>query len=161
MIVVSNTSPLSNLAIIGQLSLLQQIYSKVIIPPAVYRELTNVNSIGAEITTLLTTGWIETQSVSERALVETLQSELDEGEAEAIALAIELKADRLLIDERLGRSVATRYKLKITGLLGILTAAKVSRLIPSVKPVLDNLIEQAGFRVSRELYARTLQGLEE
>lgn len=94
-------------------------------------------------------------------LVEALQQELDDGEAEAIALALELKADRLLIDERLGRSVAQRYGIKITGLLGVLISAKMNGLLSAVKPILDNLIEQAGFRVSRDLYVRTLQDVNE
>lgn len=74
-----------------------------------------------------------TSSKVDFALVRTLSKELDTGEAEAIALAVELKADRLLIDERLGRSAALRLGLKITGVLGILVAAKRNNLIQEVK----------------------------
>lgn len=161
MMIVSDTSPLSNLAIVEQLPLLQQIYSNIIIPPAVYEELLQLERIRPVIKHLLRTGWLEMRLPTNRVLVETLQRELDEGEAEAIALAIALNADRLLIDERLGRRVATLYGLKITGLLGLLTAAKVDGHIDLVQPVLDQLIKQAGFRVSQELYRHTLQAVNE
>lgn len=101
--------------------------------------------------------WIQTQQVVDRTLVTELQTELDEGESEAIAIAIELIADRLLIDDYAGRIVASRLGLNITGLLGVLLVAKRRGLILSVKPVIDDLIAQAGFRISRHLYAHVLQ----
>jgi predicted nucleic acid-binding protein len=81
---------------------------------------------------------------------------LDAGEANAIALALELQADDLLIDERLGRQEALRLGLSIIGILGILLVAKQKSLIPQVQPVMDALISQAGFRVSSQLYQRVL-----
>jgi len=71
-------------------------------------------------------------------------------------LALELQADDLLIDERLGRQEAVRLGLSIVGILGILVVAKQKRLIPQVKPIMDDLINQAGFRVSSQLYQRVL-----
>jgi len=101
------------------------------------------------------------QTAHNQALVEALSLELDSGEAEAIALAIEIKADRLLIDERIGRGVAQRYGVKITGLLGVLVAAKKNNLIPELKPILDQLISQAKFRVHPDLYCQILQDADE
>lgn len=83
------------------------------------------------------------------------------GEAEAIALALELNADRLLIDEQLGRQEASNLGIEITGILGILVAAKVRRLIPSVQPIMDALIAQAGFLIHPSLYIRILQAADE
>ena len=87
-------------------------------------------------------------------LVQRLQTQrgLDPGEAHAIALAIELKADELLIDERLGRREALQQRVPIIGILGILVVAKQRGLIPIVKPIMNALIDRAGFRVSDHLY---------
>ncbi|MFP4102670.1 DUF3368 domain-containing protein [Coleofasciculus sp.] len=125
MIVVSDTSPLSSLAIVGQLSLLQQLYGKVIIPTAVASELANTEPEDSRVTAVLSSTWIETQSVTNRTLVEMLQNEgkLDLGESEAIALSVELNVDELLIDERLGRREAKRLGLPIIGVLGVLVVA--------------------------------------
>ncbi len=156
MIVVSNTSPILNLAVVGQLDLLRQLYGTVKIPQAVYDELTNPpNQPGsAEVQSSL---WIQTESVSNRALVTSLLVDLDPGESEAIALTIELGADLLLIDERLGRQVAGRFGLKFIGILGILLEAKHQGYLPLVKPVLDDLIHTAGFWVSQALYQHVLR----
>lgn len=109
MIVVSDTSPLSNLLRIGQISLLKAMYGQVIIPQRVYEELSLLPTFGVDLTPLQSADWIKVSPAQDQARVETLCSELDPGEAEAIVLAIELKADRLLIDERIGRQVAQRY----------------------------------------------------
>lgn len=163
MIVVSDTSPLSSLAIVGQLSLLQQLYGKVIIPTAVASELANTEPEDSRVTAVLSSTWIETQSVTNRTLVEMLQNEgkLDLGESEAIALSVELNVDELLIDERLGRREAKRLGLPIIGVLGVLVVAKGRGLISAVKPIMDDLILQAGFRVSNRLYAEVLQAASE
>ncbi|MCT7983462.1 DUF3368 domain-containing protein [Laspinema sp. A4] len=89
------------------------------------------------------------------------QEPLDPGEAEAIALARELNADRLLIDERKGRAVASRLGIKLTGVLGILIVAKRRELITEIKPLIDELIDISRFRVGDELYARVLQDVGE
>ncbi|MFN6478407.1 DUF3368 domain-containing protein [Nostoc sp. DedQUE07] len=124
MIVVSDTSPINNLAAINHLHLLQQLYGTVLIPEAVYREVTDPNFPVAGAIEVQTFIWIQTRPVQDRTLVEVLSNELDIGEAEAIALALEMKADRVLIDERHDRMVAARLKLGYTGILGILVEAK-------------------------------------
>jgi uncharacterized protein len=86
---------------------------------------------------------------------------LDPGEANAVVLAIELKATQLLIDERLGRIEAKRQGLRITGILGVLLAAKRRGLIPIIRPILDRLIDEANFRISDRLYNETLTLAEE
>jgi len=110
------------------------------------------------ITAILQLGWIQTQSLTNSQLADQLQQErgLDAAEANAIALALELQADDLLIDERLGRQESVRLGLSIIGILGILLIAKQRSLIPQVQPVMDALINQAGFRVSPQLYQRVL-----
>jgi uncharacterized protein len=156
MIVVSDTSALSNLALVNHLWLLEAIYQTVIIPDVVANELAAASN--PIISTILQLGWIQTQPLTNPRLANQLQQDrgLDAGEANAIALALELQADDLLIDERLGRQEATRLGLSIIGILGILLVAKQRSLIPQVQPVMDALINQAGFRVSPQLYQRIL-----
>ncbi|MBG1240315.1 DUF3368 domain-containing protein [Nostoc sp. NZL] len=161
MIIVSDTSPINNLAAINHLHLLQQLYGTVLIPEAVYRELTDPNFPVAGATEVQTFIWIQTRPVQDRILVEALSNELDIGEAEAIALAVEMKADQVLIDERRGRMVAASLNLSYTGILGILVEAKSQRLISAVKPLLDALINQAGFWVAEPLDKRVLQLVDE
>ena len=158
MIVVSDTSSLSALAIVGYLWLLQRLYGSVLIPPAVADELRRGGEDDGRITVVLSLDWIEVCQPSNYQLVAILQTErnLDRGESEAIALALELKAEELLIDERLGRREAVRLGLSITGLLGILLVAKRRGLVTAIRPILDNLIEEAGFRLHDSLYAEVL-----
>ncbi len=157
MIVVSDTSAINNLASINQLDLLRQLYGEVIIPTAVYLELTETAFPVAGATEVQTYDWIYTSPVTNQLLLEVLQSELDRGEAEAIALAVEMSAEQLLLDERRGRMVAARLNLPYTGILGILIEAKSQNLIPEVKPLLEALIHQAGFWVAKPLYDRILE----
>ncbi|MEB3178057.1 MAG: DUF3368 domain-containing protein [Nostocaceae cyanobacterium] len=157
MIIVSDTSPINNLAAINQFHLLHQLYETVIIPEAVYRELTDPDFPVAGATEVQTFDWIQIRQVSNRTVVEVLENDLDTGEAEAIALALELKADQLLIDERRGRTIAANLNLRFTGIIGILVEAKSQKLIPTVQPVLDSLINQAGFWIAESLYKHVLR----
>jgi predicted nucleic acid-binding protein len=106
MIVVSDTSAISNLLIVGQLELIQQIYQKVVIPLTVDREVRALQTFGIDLAAYTSATWLNVQVPTNVLLVDKLKEELDDGEAEAIALALQLEADRLLIDERLGRLVA-------------------------------------------------------
>jgi predicted nucleic acid-binding protein len=148
------------LAAISQLDLLQKLYTRIIIPVAVYDEMVNIGKPVPGAIEVQTLSWIQTQAVADRQRVIKIQESeenIDLGEAEAIALALDLKADLLLMDERRGRLVATSYGLQVTGLLGMLLQAKQNNLIKIVKPVIDRLIEQADFRVSSQLYSAILE----
>ena len=151
-------SAITNLAAINYLQLLPQLYSQIIIPEAVYRELTEIDVPVPGTLEVQSVEWVVIKSVSNRKTVDALQTEvrLDLGESEAIALALELKADLLLIDERRGRAEANRLGLKITGLLGMMVEAKQQKLIAAVKPLMDALIATSEFRVSEVLYDQIL-----
>ncbi|MDY6782064.1 MAG: DUF3368 domain-containing protein [Cyanobacteriota bacterium] len=156
MTIVCNTSPLSNLAAIGQLSLLQQIYGDIIIPLAVADEIAKVAAIYTQAAAVPNLPWIRVQAVNNLTKVQGLQTRLDIGECEAIALALELDAELLIIDEQLGRKIAVGEGLDITGLLGVLLEAKNKKLISTIRPIMNNLIVQARFRISQPLYDEVL-----
>ena len=157
MIVVSNTSPLINLARISQLDLLHQLYGEMLIPEAAWQEAV-VNGAGQPgANEIQAASWVRRQAVSNRPMVQALQQDLDAGEAEAIVLAMELHADLLLMDERLGRETAQHLGLRYIGLIGVLIAAKSKGLITQIKPQLDALRQVAGFYIDTVLYNRALQ----
>lgn len=157
MIVVSNTSPIINLAAVRQIELLKQLYGKVIIPQAVFEEIAIIGAGQAGSEEVKTSDWIETRPLASRSLADSLHSELDPGEAEAIALALEIKADILLMDERRGRRTGSGFGLACLGIMGILTEAKHKNLVHAVKPVMDCLMKDAGFWIDQKLYDRILQ----
>lgn len=158
MIVISDTSPITNLAAIGKLDLLHLLYGSIVIPTAVYNELTNKPVPGTQ--SVKTLSWIKTQSVPNLQRVNKIlnsQNNIHQGEAEAIILAIETKANLLLMDEKRGRNLAKSYQIPVTGLLGILLQAKQQGAITSVKNLIDELRQIAEFRISQELYQTILQ----
>lgn len=163
MIVISDTSVITNLAAIQQLSLLTQLYRQVIIPEAVYRELADIDPPVPGTIEVQSAVWLQIRPVTNLIVVEQLrnQARLDPGESEAIALALELKADLLLIDERRGRAEADRLGLRIIGLLGILVEAKRRNLIADVKPLIDAMVATSEFRVSPALYSQILEMVDE
>jgi len=157
MSVVSNASPLINLARIGQLDLLAQLYEELVVPEAVWHEvvLEGAGQPGAK--EIETGSWVEVRSVENRGLVRALQQELDAGEAEAIALALEIKAEFVLMDEHLGRETGLHMGVRCVGLIGVLVEAKRKGLIGEIRPLMDALRDIAGFWVSDVLYRRVLR----
>ncbi len=153
-VVVSDASPVMNLATIGRLALLHDLFGTVVAPPTVWAEVVAGDPV-------VRPEWLALRSPTNLQLVASLQGELDRGEAEAIALAQEVAADLLLIDEKKGRAVAKRLGLRYLGLLGVLAEAKERRLVSALKPMLDLLIGQAGFQVSQSLYRQVLASVGE
>lgn len=156
--VASNTSPISNLAIIGRLSLLRSQFCEIWIPSAVQFELDQLSHPAAlkEIHQALQDGWIRPQALREDKVTRLLAADLDPGEAAAIALALELSADLILLDERDGRSAAERAGLRVTGVLGVLLRAKSDGHLSLVKPEIEALREGARFFLSAGLQEKVL-----
>ncbi|PSB45414.1 DUF3368 domain-containing protein [filamentous cyanobacterium Phorm 6] len=155
MIIVSDTTPISELAKVDRLDLLPQLFGKVVIPKGVFDELQVGQHPAAKIVQNLS--WLEVVTVNNRQVVEDLQGSfnLDLGESEAIALAEEMNAAQLLIDEKAARRVAAARKLPLIGTMGVLLLAKSRGLLGSVRDVLDEMQAQ-GTRISDRLYERIL-----
>jgi predicted nucleic acid-binding protein len=119
--IVSNSTPLIHFARIGQLDLLRDFFGKVMIPPAVYDECVVQGKAYRDAQLIAQAEWLETKAVNDRNLVILLNAELDRGESEAIALALQQQTDLLLLDDAEGRGKARRiYGLKYTGTVGLL-----------------------------------------
>jgi predicted nucleic acid-binding protein len=130
----------------GLLFVLESLYQTIRIPTAVAREWSPTLP-----------AWIQECPVQNQALVQSLRLELGAGEAEAIALAIELSAARLILDEKKARRIAAhQFQLPVTGTLAILLLAKERGLIPQVREALDAL-SNGGFHMSEALFRDVLK----
>lgn len=135
MIVVADASPLSNLNLVGRLDLLEKLFSEELVPPAVAREVCAPGSpLPLDVSQET---WIRVQAPTLAVIPETL--DLDLGEREAIALALEVGANRILIDEKAGRDRACQLGLVVLGVLGVLVLAKRRGILALVRPVIDDL----------------------
>jgi predicted nucleic acid-binding protein len=149
-LVVSDTSPIRALATINLLHALHVLYGQVIVPPAVAAELQAPTSSvpPLDVTTL---SFVRIIQPTDQSQLAELRALLDPGEAEAIALALELKADALLIDERNGRREARRRGVELIGVLGVLLACKKAGLIDRVAPLLVLLEQTIRFRLAAHI----------
>ncbi len=152
MLIVSDTSPIINLAAINHLHLLPELFGQIIIPQMVYQEIVIDGAGEPGSDEIQTAQWVEIQRCTNQDIINILSNELDPGEAEAIALALELNADYLLIDEKDGRQKALDYHLKPLGVLGILLRAKEAHLISDICSLMDRLRLEAGFHIHQSLY---------
>lgn len=163
-LVLSDSSTLIHLAAIGRLPLLREIYQKIAIPAAVWREVVEEGKRragAAEVEAARKSGWIEVLLPTNEPLVHLLKRDLDEGEAEVLALAIERQADLVLLDETDARRVAERYGLRKTGVVGLLIRAKREGKIASLREELDKLQNQAGLWIAERLYLQALRAVGE
>lgn len=153
MIVVSNTSPINYLILIGHIDLLSKLFQRIIIPQTVYNELSDAAA------PLLVQNWIDTlpdwlkiQPVNQAS--DAIVDLLDPGERAAILLAQELNADLLLLDDMKARRTATDRGLAITGILGILDQAASMKLIDL--PAAIQSLQNTSFWASDSLFQRLL-----
>ncbi|MFN0076422.1 MAG: DUF3368 domain-containing protein [Prosthecobacter sp.] len=156
---MSDTSVISNLAIVGLLRVLKHQCISVTIPQAVERELLALDRADAltAIQSALREGWLQVSllSVDEAEFASTLK--LDPGESEAIALAKARGATLLCMDERRGRAKALDLGLPLVGIMGLLLREKKVGRLEAVKPHLIALIEQSNFFMSASLMSEVLE----
>jgi len=149
--VVADASPLIAFHQVGQLPLLQALFTTLLVPPAVGREIAP---------SVPTQPWIVERHPTQPLAPQVLQASLGAGESEAISLALELRADHLVVDEKAARHLAEGLGLNVIGTLGILLAAKRKGLIPAVRPQVEALLEK-NFWISPRLVERALAAVGE
>jgi predicted nucleic acid-binding protein len=155
--IVADASVLIALSTIRQLPLLVERFPQgILIPQAVWREVVEQGGDRPGVQDVAVAPWITVLPSATSGISQLLQAELEEGEAEAIALAHALSADLVLLDERDARQAAARLGLRTLGAIGILIWAKQSGRLPALKPTLDALRTQGKFRISRTLYEQAL-----
>jgi predicted nucleic acid-binding protein len=153
---VSDTSPLLFLAKLDRLDLLRRTAVEIAAPNAVLQEIQQRPDEASRKLQEAQRSWLKARPVTDKALVEVLLADLDEGEAEVIALAVELQADRVLLDDLDGRRLARRIGLTPVGTLGLLLAARRQGEIPSLRAEIEKLLE-CGFRAHEDLVAAVLR----
>ena len=150
-IVVSDTSPIRALAHLDLLVVLEVIFGHVVVPPAVDTELLQP-PLGLPRVDVRTLSFVRIRARRDPAeAVQKFMETLDPGESEALALALELSAKAILIDEAAGRATGRRLGLLPIGVLGTLVRAKQRGLVSAVGPLIDRLRGELGFFISAAL----------
>lgn len=148
-IVISDTSTLIIFQKIEHLDLLQKLYIELVTTPEIIEEY------GEELP-----NWIKVESVTDKKYQEFLETQVDSGEASAIALAKEYDDVLLLLDDMKARKLANKLNLKITGTLGIIHKAKHKGFIDKVKPLIEKILD-TNFRIKDNIIQEILRLNEE
>lgn len=160
MILVLDASPLITLARTGSLDLLRQLADQIAIPDAVYAESVGQTPGRPGSIEIAQADWIIRRTVENRARVQLLHTNVGLGEAEAIVLTREIRADAVVLDDATARRLAEQEGCRVVGLLGLLVVAKQHGLLSAVKPLLDTM-RNSGFFVGDELYVTILRQVAE
>jgi predicted nucleic acid-binding protein len=153
--VVCDTSPLQYLHQLGLLHILPALAGRVLIPPAVAREIEEGVSSGVDLPDLRALEWLKIRVPAAGPLL-PLEHDLGPGETEVFMLAGELADVVVVLDDGLARRVADHRKIPVIGTLGLLLNAKRARLVASVKAQIDRL-QAKRFRVSPMTRAAVLE----
>jgi predicted nucleic acid-binding protein len=152
-VVVSDTTPLHYLILVGQETILQKLYGSVIVPPAVLEELGH-SSAPVQISNWAANppGWVK---VSAPSSIPDRYGALDFGERQALALAVEIKADLVLLDDKVARRVAQREMMRVKGTLGIVADAARAGLLDFVETV-ENL-QRTSMHLDKEFVREVIE----
>ena len=142
-IAITDSTCLIALERIERLNLLSSSFNRILIPPQVNVEF------GVEL------GWLQIQEVKDTNLLKVLRLRLDDGEASAIALAMECPGAILILDDLKARKIAITMGLNITGTIGLILQCKRKGIIKLVRPILNEL-QSVGFNISDALFQKAL-----
>ncbi len=166
MTVVCDTSPLLLLARADRLHLLRALYSTVVVPDEVLQEIrVQQDTPARDIQAYTEHPHVQRMEARDEMLRE-VEETMGAGERAAIAIARDLGADLVVLDDEWGRKEARRHGLKrhglkrhglnVTGAIGVLIEAKERALVSSMRSELDRLVE-AGLWIDESLYDRVLR----
>jgi predicted nucleic acid-binding protein len=158
--VIVDSSTLIHLSAIGRFALLNDLYGSLTVTPAVWREVVDQGKDRtgvADLEAARQQGWLEVRAPANEPLLLSLQHDLDAGEAEVIALAVEHPGSLALLDESEARRIASSFGIEKTGAIGVLIRAKLEGRIQSLRSELDKIRTEAGFWIEEELYQKALE----
>ena len=155
--IISNTTPLINFAVIGRMEVLEVLFGTLTIPPAVAIELAEKSLLFPQATLVPSLPFVKTTAPVDPLLVKSLVTRVHPGEAEYLALAMEHPGSLLLLDDLGAREIAASHGLLYTGTLGCLVEAKKRGLLPELATVVQELKTKARFWISDQLEARVLR----
>ena len=140
--VIVNTTPLIALCHVGQLDVLKKIYGEILIPQAVYQELSEKNESICKKQVDNSLDWIHVEKIENQMAKSMFKTQLHDGEVEVMILAKEKNADTVIIDDSNAKKHAKYLKLPVTGTLGVLIKAKRQGYISELKPVIQKMIDK-------------------
>ncbi len=156
MIIVCNSSPIIALTSVNRLDILNELFSDVLIPQAVYDEVFLMKNKATP-----KADFIKVRQVENKNLVNVLNLYLDLGESEVIAFALENGIDRVILDDKQARKIAEKQGLKLIGTVGILILAKEKGIVNEVRPLIVQMRKRINFRISQEIVNKVLSMLNE
>ena len=150
--VIVDASPLISLALIGRLNLLFELFDEIIVPSSVYHEVVSQGMGRVASSEIREAEWIRVQTPAASSNIGPVLLGLDQGEMDVLLLALEVKPDWVVIDERLGRRAAQTLRLPVKGTIGILLAAYRARLLSRSEALSSvNQLVGAGIRIGRRV----------
>jgi len=149
--VIVNSTPLLTLGKIGKLEILREMYQEIIIPKAVYKEVTEKEDIASKAILSACHDWIKVQTIKNEDEYAMYRAKLHAGEVEVMILAQQVpRADLVIIDDMAARKTADFLKLPLSGTIGVLIKAKQKGIISEVMPIIGEL-ENNGFFISQRV----------
>ncbi|MEA1899981.1 MAG: DUF3368 domain-containing protein [Thermodesulfobacteriota bacterium] len=138
-IVISNATPIISLCSVGYEFVLKELFHHIFIPQAVDMELRSLDKPGSHFSDLK---WVEVVSVQNEEVIVFLRKDIDKGEAETIALAKQMNADVVIIDENAGYQIAKHFGLPVVRTLSILKVAKNKKIISKIRPIVEQMVQR-------------------
>lgn len=158
--VIVNTTPLIALCHVGLLDILEKNYGEILIPQAVYQELSKKEESICKKQVDASLNWIHIEKIENQMAKSMFKTQLHDGEVEVIILAKERNADTVIIDDANAKKYAKYLKLPVTGTLGVLIKPKRQGYINELKPIIQEMINK-NIYISEKLMRLCLEQVDE